>query len=574
MLYNRMGMGGSYNAISVDPRYRDRDNDNCCCQNNGDDECLDGIRSVILSALRALGRDDSVEAEITLNNGYLQTITLSCECAFEGKNLLKTPLGVISLCDITKISLLIQTASSPNFGARFKRALRRIVGVRGGRDDNCDLDCEELECGKKRRGDDDNCANSIERFINQNSDDVISFIFDGAQAQTVAVISDITTGQALSDVTLETETAQVISVVSLQSDPVEVVTAVTAAEVEVVTAVETAEQQVVSAITQTTAEVSAPVTYTEVSVLSAAEVTDAADFAANLEVTDATAVAAIETETTEVVSGFGTPITTEGVVSGIESVETVAATAVTIPELISTGVGAMQVVIPANLFDTGLPAADVTLNVTVSGAAITFGGNSTVYALADDTTLLGNIVGTPAVADITAVGAPVTAEVVSAVTATEAPVVSSVTFDAVNGSLVSGAAVTTVNSIDPPETVTVAETVTAETVSVNTVDEVTTAAAETLFTVETAQAASAAELVTETETVLTSAVIENAEQTVVTSIETSQAAVFSPVSAEDIDGNVIGADNGVVAINNDNGDVSVYSTCAIRGVELQNGTDC
>ena len=526
------------------------------CDNG--DCCTEGVMAVLSIAMRTLGRDDTIDVEITLSGGYTQVVTLGRGTStLISSDILRTPQGAVSLCEITRIRLLSSSVSDPEYMQRLQDELARFIGSsmrRPPAHGHFDGDC-------------DSCVEAMQRYIMRNSDDIEALLFDGSQSVTASVVTGTVTTPVLTSAVIDTEPASFVSTAELTTDTVEAVTAVTAAETEVVTAVELLPVSLVSAVNETTASVSAPVIVTEVDVAGSIDITAAAEFASEVSVTDTTAITAVTTETIEAVSGFAAPTTVTGVLTGLTTAFTATAVAANIPIFSSGGSGALQVVIPAGAFGTNIPPADVTLPITVDGVGISYGGTDTIYAFADATTLLG-ATGTPAVSDIELLGTPTTTEVVSAVTTTEATVAGEVTFETVSGSLVTAVTPVTVGSADQPETVEAVTAITAEFSDINAVGTVSTAEAASLFTAETAAVLSDAQLDVTAAEAIGSAELTITMASAVSGITTEPVSVASPTFAEPIEGDIIGARRGIIAVDNTDGDISVYSSCAVRGAQL------
>ena len=624
MFFEHMGYGGCYRGISVDPRFRQNDrpgndccdedrehgrhgnnsdcgngrpggdfypgdncrpdnghhpdndcgsnNDNCRHDNNGcenncsrnnccdnEEQCTDGIRAVLAIAMRALGRDDTIDVEITLSGGYTQVVTLGRGTStLISSDILRTPQGAVSLCEITRIRLLSSSVSDPEYMQRLQNELQQFIGRSMNRRPS--PDCFKGDC--------DSCVEAMQRYIMRNSNDIEALLFDGSQSVTASAVIGTDASTVLAAASLESETASFVTDVELSTDTVEVITAVTSSETEVVSEVELLPTTLVSAVTTATTSVSAPVEVTEIEVAGSVDITEAADFASGLTVTEATVVGEIATETVEAVSGFGATTTVSGIVSGLDDASAVGSTAVNVPILNSVGSGALQVIIPAGAFGTNIPATDVTLPVTVDGIGISYGGTSTVYTLPNDVTLL-SIAGIPNVSEIDVLGTPITTPVVSAVTATEATVAASVEFESLNGALVTDVTPVSVGSAAAPEIVEVVSTVTTEFSDINAVGTVSTVDASSLFTVDTASVLSGAQLTTTEAEGLDSAELTTTTASVISGITTTPVSVFSPTFAEPIEGDIIGARRGIIAVDNTDGDISVYSSCSVRGAQLE-----
>ncbi|MBQ4539186.1 MAG: hypothetical protein II995_06250, partial [Oscillospiraceae bacterium] len=155
------------------------------------------------------------------------------------------------------------------------------------------------------------------------------------------------------------------------------------------------------------------------------------------------------------------------------------------------------------------------------------------------------------------------------VTTAAAEVVGAVEFTAVSGTLVTDAATAAVGSAAAAETVTIITAVTSEFADINAVGEVTTVTASELFTTDTAAVISAAELTTTEAEAVTEASLTTTEIDAISGITTSPVNVISPTFAEEINGEIIGARCGIVAVDNTDGDISVYSSCSIRGAQTE-----
>ena len=303
---------------------------NDCC--NEGDCCKDGTAAVLAMAMRALGRNDTVDIEITLKGGYTQTITLGRGgSAIISSDLIRTAQGAIPICEISKIRIIAETANDPEYMQRLQNELQTFIRRCMRRGFGCDM--EQGGCG--------DCIEALQNYIMRNSENIDALLFDGSQTATAQVITDITTEQVLSDAQLTTDSANFVSSVSLETDTVEVLSGIAASEDEVVTAVELLPADLVSAITTETAEVSGPVTVEQTDVVSSVTVSDIAEFASDVTATSSTVVGSITTQTAEVISGFTDPVTVTGILSGIEAAEIVDTAAVNIPIISSGGTGAL-----------------------------------------------------------------------------------------------------------------------------------------------------------------------------------------------------------------------------------------
>jgi len=97
---------------------------------------------------------------------------------------------------------------------------------------------------------------------------------------------------------------------------------------------------------------------------------------------------------------------------------------------------------------------------------------------------------------------------------------------------------------------------------------VSTAEAASLFTAETAAVLSDAQLDVTAAEAIGSAELTITMASAVSGITTEPVSVASPTFAEPIEGDIIGARRGIIAVDNTGGDISVYSSCAVRGAQL------
>ncbi len=572
--------------------------------------CREGMKEVLEAIIHAVNRMNvpgfAVTLEITMKNGILYTVNIASgvqEPARIRGTLLMTDDLAISICDIAKIHIL-SAQSDPSFTTMLERALRRICYGGNGPCPPCPPPCppcpspcrpyeqagelqycgdqpipwgapqqEESRCetgGDREDTCEEECAKDLERFIQRNLDDVQNISFNGSMStiQSISAINEITYTDAIETANLTTVPASVVQGVTLSQTPASVVGAVAPTNTTVVTNVSTTPQSLVTGITTQTASVAGAITTAPLPVVNAVNTTLAPDgVVTGITETTQAVIGSLTTTPATAVTGFGAPTVYGGVITGVDVISSIAPQAVTVPVLTSVGTGLLQITIAANSLGAGIPPADVTLNVQAGGSNVTFGGNITANTLPTTANVLGGLTATPAIETISVPGAPVTAAVIGSVTPTPATVIGSITPSTLAGSLVSGVETATINNVTVGPATEVVSSVAATTGTVNVPGPVSTVPASSLFTTTPASVVGTAVLNTTPTSVVGSATLNTTSETVVESVNAAAINVLAP-TVEAVDGSVAQACEGIMAVDNTNGDMTVYSICEINAVNI------
>ncbi|MEG1636346.1 MAG: hypothetical protein RR324_02420 [Cellulosilyticaceae bacterium] len=281
-----------------------------------------------------------------------------------------------------------------------------------------------------------------------------------------------------------------------------------------------------------------------------------------LQITGPTAPIALNT----VVTGFNAP-TTANVVG---SVSTVTATPI-----------ASIVPIPVNVVGTivTVPTGVVGSVATVAGTAVNSVTTVPVTAIGGVATVPTSVVTTITKVPATAVGSIVTVPgtALSAVTTTPVGMVAALNItnatpvNSINVTTVAGGVVTSVipgvinNVVGTPGTAVVLNGINTSTISVGNVTGTGSVAFNAVTNVLTTLVVNRVGISTTTLPALTLAVPVTLPEAVIADISTTAVPVLSPV-VEDLDGQVDSVGNGVVVVENTNGDLTVYSVCEITSV--------
>lgn len=567
------------------------DNSNGCCKpikpappvcypDKIDCSCAGGMKDVLKAILAAIYNTNipgfSVNVEITTTTGFIYTLPFTSGTATSTiitDTTITNGNTTISICDIAKIQILSGSLLNPAFNAALQVALRNITqtcvmpGCFDGNNShekyNHGNKCDKCIDGK-------DCAQGMQDYINNNITNIESIGYVGGMQtiESISAVTDINYTDVIGSVTLSLTTSPVLNSATLNTTPSSVVGTITPANTNVVSGVTLNNLDVVTDVTDVTATVSAPITATATPVVSNVTTNPAPNGVVTaVATTTANVVDAITTTTLNAVTSFGAPTTYAGALTGLDTISNITPVAASIPSLTSTNNGVLQVTIPIGAIDGTNPTAPVVLNVEVGGADITFGGNTTSYVLPNPSRVLGGNTATPAVTNITTLGTPAFSPIIETVTDTTTTVVETITPTFTQGSLVNVVTTGSVNSVATPTTIDVVQTVTPVTANVNAVGTVTTTPASSLFTTTAQTVVGAATLATTSTNAVTAATLATTDETVVQSINTSTISVLAP-DIENIDGTITNAGDGIVSVNNTNGDISVYSTCDINSVVL------
>ena len=516
-----------------------------CGMGCASDPCLEGMKCVlatIADIVRSMSPGFNIGVEITTTDGTVYTVVFSsdnCVTRINGTTLVSNDL-VISICAIAKIRVLTGGLVGSPFEAQLLAALNCLAN-------RC---CADTGCG-------DSCAQDIENYLRCHRNRVAGVSLEGG----VVIIPDVLMPTGISytsvvdSVALSTTPTTALSGAWLYTETAPVVSAVLPANTSVVNSVTGGTASVVSGVTSTPVAVSAPISSVPTTVVTAVATTPVTGLAQNLSVAAANVVESISTGTTTVLTGLGTPTTIGGVLTGLTGVSSVTPEAVLIPFFTSGAAGPLTVTING-----------VSYPVMAGGEPVIYGGTLTAYVFPNNASFLGGITGAPTLSTITQQGTPTTATVVSSVAANIASVVGSVSAGSVSGQLVDAVSTGTVGSVTAPATVTAVGSVAATTELISTLGAVNSIPVSSLFTTATTDVIRTASLSTMTTDALASAALSVGMQTVVGAISTTPIDVAVP-SGEALGGPVTAVGCGIMAVDDDNGDVSVYSVCDINAVE-------
>lgn len=508
------------------------------------DPCLQSMRYVLTAIddiVRSMPSGFSIDVEITTTDGVINTVTFNNSnnaVRIDGTTLRANGL-VISICAIAKIRVLTGGLVGSTFEAQLLAALSCLAS-------RC---CPDAKCG-------DACTQDLQNYLYCHQSNIAAVSFEGGLEiiQNILAPIGINYTNVVGSASLSTTTTSAVSSASLNTGTTTVVNAVTPAQATVVTGVTADNLDVVTGVTGNPISVSAPIISVPTTVVTDVDTTLVTGLAQNLLTTPATVVNSITPGTTTVLTGLGTPSTIPGVITGLTGIASAAPVTVQVPVFTAS---------PGPLIVT---IGGVDYNVTAGGTNVVYVGTTAALVLPNNTNLLNGVTGTPTLSTITQQGTPTTAPVVSSVTPGTTDVIATVTSDTASGLFVSAVSTGTVGSVTAPTTVSALGSVTPTTENIDALGTVTTIPASSLFSIGTTGVLGSASLSTTTTTALASASLSTTAQSVVGSISTALIDIAIPVS-EDIEGSVSSVGCGIMAVENDDGDVSVYSICDINTID-------
>lgn len=517
-----------------------------CGAAGASDPCLQSIRYVLTAIddiVRRMPSGFSIDVEITTTDGITHIVTFNNNnyaVRVSGSTLTANGL-VISICAIAKIRVLTGALVDSTFESQLLAALSCLAS-------RC---CPDAKCG-------DACTQDMQNYLYCHQDNIAAVSFEGGLEIIRNILAPIGINyvNVVGNASLSTTTTSALSGASLNTDTTPVVNAVIPTQTTVVSGVAANNLNVVTNIAGNPIAVSAPITSIPTTVVTSVGTTPVTGLAQNLSTTTASVLDGITPGFTTVLTGLGTPSTIAGVLNGLTSVASVAPSLILVPVL-SGGIGPLIVTIDG-----------VEHPVTSGGVPVVFGGNIPAFVLPDATNILNGITGTPTLSTITQQGTPTTGTVVSSVTPSTADVISTVAADAASGQFVSSVTTGTVGSVTGPITVTALSSVSATVENIDALGAVTTVPVSSLFTTSTTDVLDEATLSTTTTGALASASLSTSAQSVVGSISATLIDLAIPAS-ESIDGSVAAVGCGIMAVDNDAGDISVYSVCDINAVTTE-----
>ena len=510
----------------------------------------------------------NVDVEIATSDGITNIINfskLTINSIHLTKTTLITPNLAISLCDIVKITVLTSNTTGSSFNSELLNGIKNIATTCIDQDSHYyDMNAGCNSCNSSA---DVRCAQGMQNYINQNINtiDTISYNGNSADSQQVELIKNISTADVLSSSTLNTTNKSVLSDATLETNTTPVVNEITLSDTDVVSQVVTETNEVVTSVTPTNIDVSAPITVTPTNVVSEIDLTDDSIVVTKVDSTTKNVINQVSSTTGTVVTGFTGGNTITGVISNVDNIENITPTSLEIPAISSTGTGELKVTIKAQSIDGTNPVSDIELNVTVNNQNISFNGNTTKFVLDDNTNILGGNTNTPNVSDINQIGTPTTDTFTKTISTTNIPVIDTITPTNVTTKLVNNATNIEINNVDTPTTQSVLQTVDVQTKNIESITNVTSVKPTDLISNTTEDVLSSATLSTNNINVLDSANLENVTIPVINDITTSVETIVIPTK-ENIEGRVFAAGDGIMGVNNTNGDITVYSICDINTV--------
>lgn len=523
--------------------------------------CVEGI----LAALKAISYavsamcmpGYSVDVDILLKDGTTHRICFGHERVRLSCTLLQTDCLAISLCDIVKLHVLPPSAMA----AQFYKKLKHALGC--GLDNCCSYPPEEL------------CQREMQEFILRHMNEIEEVSLTGASKtiQTVTVPTQITTAEVLTSASLTTHDAQVLTGANIETDSKFVTASVTPAAGTVVSELTQSSVSALRDVTGTTTPVSAPVTLSATNVVTSVSPIAVPSVLTGLTLDKADVVNSLEPTYINAVTGFSEPTTVTGVVSGLNSVSTITPIAKELPLFSGNGTGLLQVIIPAGGLsepgDPPFPATQKVFNVTVggTGATLSYLGNSEIFTLPTSANVLGGFTSRPQVSTIAQTGAPIINQVLKQAVPHTVSVVREVHPESAEGSLLGNVTSGSVNSVSAqPATIHAISALVKTPETFNAVGTVTNTPIHSLFSTSTTEVLTEAEIELRTTSVVADAYISEHKTTVVKEIGTKELEV-SVNAPEEIDGDVKAVGCGIMAVDNDDGSLSVYSICDINSAQ-------
>ena len=592
---------------------------------NVDFSCsVNSIRQAFLEIINAVkttdGLDFNVDIEITTKNGISKTVNFS---KLMINNIILTETTLIandiafSLCDVVKVNIISSPFLGTAFPAMILNALKDITTTPYYQDKEYYSNCSF--CNDNKSSTDIKCAQEMQDYINKNSGSIQTVGYTGSfpKVQDITAVENISTTDVVENASISLVITPVINSVSLDNQTVPVVDSATVSsktvpvidsanldtqtssviktisipETDLVSDVNLNNISLVSQVTPTTIEVSAPLNTVPTSVVSEVSLTTENDIVTNIQTTPQQVITEVTPTNGLVVTSVPDAANIEGVISGVTTPSAVTPETYNIPSLTSTGTGLLTVTIAAKSIDGTNPQRDITLNVKSGNQDINFGGNTEKYVLGNQTNLIGYTAGTPAASTVKQTGTPTTASFVQSISTQNEQVIKTVTPQNTTGKLVDTVSKVNINNVNNPEIKTVVESINSTSQNVNTVLAVDKSALNDLLKTTTEDVVSSATLNTTTENVVSSTTLNLTTENVVSSssltttnqnvvesastildktnvingLQETTVTVVSPVE-EQINGRIFTAGDGIMAVNNTNGDISLYSICDINTV--------
>lgn len=546
--------------------------------------CSASMRDVLLTIWKTVNKMNlpgfGVHVEVTTTSGTMYEIPFTTGTQYPvqiSETTITCDKVTISICDISKIKVLSGTIQDPSFLIMLQNALNKLTQVCTsagcGCGCNCDCDCNYQSTCNPSFTTNQQCAQGIQDHIakNQNKVEAIGYQGGNETIEAVSTITDVKTDFALTSVVANAPTVPVVGNVTLETTPIKVVTSITPLNTEVLTSENSTTESVVTSLTPVPATVSAPITTTPVDVITNIESTSAPNgIYTVINPQPESVVGSVTSTPVDVIGGFANSRTINGIISGVDTISRVATVPVEIPNVINSKIGALRITIPASSLIDAInnPTSEIVANVKVDGEDVLITGYSTIYVLAANTNLLGGLTSTPTVDTMTELSDPQPKQVIETVTIEPKEVVGTIDIETVPGEIITSYGEGSVNGVNTPTTIDVLQDVRGNTKDITVIGEDSSIAVNTLFRANTEDVAGKISLTVNPTSAVASVVLEPESEEFVTSFDRSTINVLAP-NVEAIDGSITTVGDGIVAVHNKNGDLSIYSSCDINSVELE-----
>ncbi len=427
-------------------------------------------------------------------------------------------------------------------------------------------------------------------------------------AQDLDIVTSVTTEDATILSNIDNQTVDVCGALTIENATLTETVELSNAQ-DLVSNVDTTTQTVVTGVQTTPETVATGVDTTPQTVVTTVDTTPQT-VVTEVQTTPETVVATVNTTTGTVVTGFTGSSSITGVISGVNTIKNVTPDSVEIPAFACDGTGELVVKIPAKSIDGTNPVSEVEVKVTVNGNNISFNGNTAHYTLADDTKLIGGSTQAPQVSTITTNGTPQTdtfiktatpqtteviktvtpqtddviktvtpqtddviktvtpqtTEVIKTVTPQTDDVIKTVTPQTTNGKLVTNVTTKDVSVItNQPTTETVISAITPQNTTIKNITDIKTSNTTDLINTTFEDVLATANIETEEDNFISSVTLDTTTASVISDISTIAQNVSINIP-EEIEGTPFVAGDGIMGVNNDNGNITVYSICDINSV--------
>ena len=583
-----------------------------------DSSCsVNSIRETFLQIIKTIRETPNpffnVNVSITTKNGIVTTVNfskLSLDDIVLNSSTLVIDGVAFSLCDVVKITIDTSSIIGTTFHKRLLQSLKNITTTAYYPNDNND----NYDCGCSSTAVE--CAQCMQNYINQNMGSIEKVSYTGGfstlenitapenitktnvlDSATIIktktdVLKDVTLNNQVTPVlqtaNLSTQKASVLNSATLNTQPKSVVEDVSPSDTEIVEDITLNTDLLVSSVTPSSTEVAAPLNIAPTNVVSNVQ-TEENEFVENIQVGKGNVISQISSTNAPAIVSFDPPTTVNGVISGVTTPKTVVPELFTLSKFKSDGIGPLTITIPQKTITPDYPTTDLVFSVKVNGQDIEFNGSTDKFVLSDNTNLIGYSVGDPTSVNIQQMGVPQTEIFLKSITPTTQSAVTTVVPKSSVKKFVADVSNVEINNVQNPTIKSVVEDIDTNQKDITSIANVSKVNVRDLFDITSTDVVGSATLNTTNEEVVSSAtlnttakavlsssnlikdtenIVENvnlltSSTSVVEDITEKQISVLSPVN-EDINGNIVAAGDGIMAVNNSNGDISVYSTCDIN----------